>query len=66
MAAAVYSVIVWAGVVVVLLGTMSVAGHVDRATQPANRRGIWFDLVLLAHAVVIGLIATAVLYSLHG
>jgi hypothetical protein len=65
MVAAVYSVIVWAGMLVVLVGMMSLAGHVDRATQSASRRGIWVDLVLLAHAVVIGLITTAVLYSLY-
>jgi hypothetical protein len=31
----------------------------------SHGRGLWLHLVLLAHAVVVGLIATAVLYSLY-
>jgi hypothetical protein len=64
MAAAAYSAIVWAGMLLVLLGFMVLAGYVERATESGGR-GLWLHLVLLVHAVVVGLIATAVLYSLY-
>ena len=65
MAAAAYSAIVWAGILLVLLGLMALAGYVERATESASGPGLWLHLVLLAHAVVVGLIASAVLYSLY-
>jgi hypothetical protein len=65
MVAAVYSVIVWAGMLLVLLCVASLAGHAERATTSAGGWGIWLHLMLLAQAFVIGLIATAVLYSLY-
>jgi hypothetical protein len=64
MVAAVYSVVVWAGMLLLLLGLMALAGYVERATKSARGEGLWLHLVLLAHAVVVGLITTAVLYSL--
>jgi hypothetical protein len=65
MAAAAYSAIVWAGMLLVLLGLMGLAGYVERATESAGGRGLWLHLVLLAHALAVGLIAAAVLYSLY-
>jgi hypothetical protein len=53
-------VIVWAGLLLASLGIIVLAEYAGRATRP-----IWLDFVLVAHAFVIGLIATLMLYSLQ-
>jgi hypothetical protein len=60
MVTATYLVIVWAGLLLALLGVVRLADYAEKATKP-----VWLDLVLLAHSFVIGLIATAALYVLH-
>jgi hypothetical protein len=60
MVAATQLVIVWAGLLLALLCVASLAVYAERST-----RGIWLNLVLLAHGIVVGLIATVLLYSLH-
>jgi hypothetical protein len=65
MVAAAYSVVIWAGMLLTLLCVMSLAGYAEKATVSVSRWGGWLPLLLLAQAIVIGLIATVVLYSLY-
>jgi hypothetical protein len=67
MAAAAYSAIVWAGMLLVLLGLMGLTTYVERSAETGAGRGrnIWLHVLLIAHGFVVGLIATAVLYSLY-
>jgi hypothetical protein len=67
MVPAVFSVIVWAGVLLALLCVMSLTTYVERSAETRAGRGreVWLHVLLVAHGLVIGLIATAVLYSLY-
>jgi hypothetical protein len=68
MVAAASSVVIWAGLLLALLCVVSLVEYADRATESASGRSGWRDLglgfALVAYAFVIGLIATAALYSL--
>jgi hypothetical protein len=67
MVPAVFSVIVWAWVLLALLCVMSLTTYLERRAGTGAGRGreIWLHVLLIAHGLVIGLIATAVLYSLY-
>jgi hypothetical protein len=60
MISAAYLVVVWAGLLLASLCVVGLAEYADKAVRP-----VWLHLVLLAYAVVIGLIATAALSLLH-
>jgi hypothetical protein len=68
MVAAVHSVAVWAGLILLALCVTSLVYAVDGAANRAARASAWGvlrDLLLIAHGAVIGLIASAMLYWVY-